>query len=79
MKTREQLEVARLRLRERCLEPGLTDVQTALVMGMMNAVLWALDATHSDTMDRMLSDEPLAAGKSHSKAFDRLKGLRGDH
>ncbi len=72
MKTEEQVNWARARLRERIQEPGLNDVQKALIMGMVNALVWVADGTASSTMERMLSDESMAAGKDHKPTIERF-------
>lgn len=75
MKTFHTIKLAWQKLQERIQTPGLTDVQKALVCGMMNALVWVADCPNADTMERMLSDEPLAAGKDPSLALDRLKAM----
>ncbi len=76
MKTEQEINDARERLRKRILTPGLNDCQKALVTGMLNALVWAADGPNANTMDRMLSDEPLAAGKDSTPALKRIDDLR---
>lgn len=83
MKSESQLNHARARLRERIQEPGLNDVQKALIMGAMNALLWTLDELNATTMERLLSDEPMAAGKDPQPAMQKfnttLQRIADDH
>lgn len=72
MKTEQQINAARSRLCVRLQTPGLNDVQKSLVMGMLNALIWAADGAHSETMDRMLSDEPMAPGKDPTPGLYRI-------
>ena len=72
MKTPAQISKANARLQERLLTPGLSDNQLLLITGMANAIVWVLDGVHSTSMQRLLSDEPLAAGKDPGPA---LRGL----
>lgn len=75
MKTTFQINQARERLKQRIQTPGLNDAQKSLICGMLNALVWAADGEDCSTMERMLSDEPLAAGQDPSRALDRLEQL----
>lgn len=77
MKTEQQINAARSRLCVRLQTPGLNDVQKSLVMGMLNALIWAADGAHSETMDRMLSDEPIAPGKDPTPGLERMEAAVG--
>jgi hypothetical protein len=57
MKTKQQIDDARQVLSERLQAPGLNDIQTALISGMLNALVWAADGPDSSTIDRLLSGE----------------------
>lgn len=72
MKTPEQVDKARRRLRERIRTPGLNSEQKALIVGMLNAIILVAEGQDGETMERMLSDEPIAAGKDPKPALDRL-------
>ena len=74
MKTKSQIKYARTRLAERLKTPGLSDCQKALVCGMLNALVWVAGG-YASSMDRMLSDEPMEAGKDPAAALERLKRL----
>lgn len=59
MKTKQQLDAARHTLCERMLEPK-TKEQTLLLIGMLNALVWAADG-HPETcrtIQRVLDGEP---------------------
>jgi hypothetical protein len=73
MKNAKQINAARVRLRERVRTPGLTNEQIALIMGMLNAIVWVADGEHSITMERVLSDEPMAVGKSADVPLAKFK------
>jgi hypothetical protein len=75
MKTKQQIDDARKKLIDRLQTPGLNDIQKSLVGGMLNALVWVADGASQSTMERMLSDEPLAAGKDPSAGLKRLDGL----
>lgn len=72
MKTASQINAARKRLRERIITPGLNDVQKSLIIGMVNALVWVAEGEASSTMERMLSDEPIAAGQDTKPAMNRF-------
>lgn len=74
MKNRQQIDAARAVMRQRLVTPGLTDLQKAAVMGVSNALQWAAGVGNS-TVERLLSDEPMAPGKDASLAFERLSQL----
>lgn len=75
MKTEQQINEARTKLCQRLQTPGLNETQTVLIGGMLNALVWAADGADSVTMDRMLSDEPLAIGKDPRSGMDVLRKL----
>lgn len=58
MKSSKQIQEARKILRERVLEPGLSKEQLALLVGMLNAMVWVMDGKDSTTMKRVLDSEP---------------------
>jgi len=72
MKSPAQIEDARKKLARRMLTPGLTEIQKTLIMGVVNALVWVADGKDCRTVDRLLSDEPMAPGKDHRPAFERL-------
>lgn len=76
MKTAKEIEDARAKLRERVLTPGLSAAQTAMLTGMLNALVWAADGPNSSTMERVLSDEPMVAGKSPDRAMEIMEQAR---
>lgn len=59
MKTLDQINHARDRLCERLQEHGLSDAQTTLLKGVLNALVWVADGKHGGTIDRIISDEPI--------------------
>lgn len=63
MKTADEINHARERLCERLQEPGLSDAQTVLLKGMLNALFWVADGEHGSTVDRVLSNEPIAKAR----------------
>jgi hypothetical protein len=75
MKNEQQVNEARQKLIDRLQTPGLNDVQKALVGGMLNALVWVADGASHSTMERMLSDEPIAAGKDPRAGLDRLRKI----
>lgn len=60
MKTARQIDDARSTLAMRFLTPGLSESQLALLAGMLNALVWVADGANAETMERILSGEPLA-------------------
>jgi hypothetical protein len=77
MKTEQQINDARRRILERMKTPGLSDLQKTLLSGMLNALVWAADGRDQLTMQRMLSDEPMAAGQDHTAALKTLRNIGG--
>lgn len=76
MKTTEQIEHARAVMREKIQTAGLTPVQSALLAGMLNALVWVMDGEHSSIVDRILSGEPLAPGRDTSAGEAVLKSIQ---
>lgn len=74
VKSLAQINAARAIMRQRIVTPGLTDLQKATVMGVSNALQWAAGVSNT-TMERLLSDEPMAAGKNSDRVFERLSRL----
>lgn len=77
MRKQREIAAARARLNERLRESAnLTSEQKANLCGILTALVWCA-GDHSDTMDRLLSNEPLAAGKPSGPAIARLdEGIR---
>jgi hypothetical protein len=73
MKTAKEIDRARGILAKRALTVGLTDIQKSLICGMINAIVWVADGEHASTMERMLSDEPMEAGKDTGPAMKELE------
>lgn len=63
MKTLERVDWARAMIAERIRTPGLSDDQTILLVGMLNALVWVADGRDSKTMQRILDGEPFAVGE----------------
>lgn len=76
MKTADQIERARQTVKAQILTPGLLPEQSALLVGMLNALVWVADGANATTMARLLEGEPLAPGKDLSTALARLKSLQ---
>lgn len=57
MKSLEQLNQARTILASRIPQTGNRE-QQILLTGMLNALVWAADGTHKDTVERILAGEP---------------------
>lgn len=66
MKTESQINVARHRLAERLRTEGMSDEQEIMLVGMLNALVWAADGANARTMERLLTDEPMAVGNQQS-------------
>lgn len=72
MKNAAALTRAKKRLALRILTPNLSNEQKALICGMVNALDWVLGGPNSTTMERMLTDEPMDAGKDATQALAKL-------
>lgn len=59
MKSEKEVNAARSRIAERYVTPGLSDIQKALISGMLNALVWVADGKENSVMERLLSDEPI--------------------
>lgn len=75
MKSKYQVNKAREKIIERLMTPGLSDVQKSLLTGALNALVWAADGPSSSTMERLLSNEPLAIGKDAAETLARIDRL----
>ena len=60
MKTLKQLNFARRVLADRLMEEGLSHDQHTWLMGALHAIAWAADGPDSQTMDRLMSGEPIS-------------------
>lgn len=69
MKTGTQVAAMRCQLRQRLLATGLSDIQRATLIGMLNAIVWVADGEHASTMDRLMSGEQVSPGNDHMKAM----------
>lgn len=75
MKTIEGVNKARGIIGSKLETPGLSDSQRTLLAGMLNALVWVAEGVNSTTVDRLLSGEPIAAGKDSSKAINTLRSI----
>lgn len=73
MKTQKRIEEARVIVTNKLMLTGTTDVQKAVIGGMLNALMWVLDDPNGSTVERLLSGEALAAGQDHSDAMRRFR------
>lgn len=73
MRTEQEVNAAREKLHKRVQTPGLNDMQRSHLVGMLNAIVWVAGGEHTSTFERVLSDEPIAAGKDPQRALDRIK------
>lgn len=71
MKTAEQLLAARSKIADRLLTPGLTPSQTIMLSGIMVALTWVGDGEASSTMERLLTDEPMAPPPDEDAVLER--------
>ena len=62
MKTLEQINEARKKIGDKILKnkKSFSDRQNVLLIGMLNALVWAADGPDCSTLDRILADEPMA-------------------
>lgn len=75
MRTKHEIAAARKKLRERIMTPGLGNEQKAMICGMLNALVWVADGPDCTTMERMLSDELLAAGQDPGPALATIEKM----
>lgn len=73
MKTEQQINDARKTIRQKILREGLSDGQLQLLSGMLLGLVWTVDGESTETMDRLLAGESIAAGKDATKATQRLR------
>lgn len=72
MKTPEEIEHARHTVIQAMTQPGLSDVQKAMFCGITTALCWVCDNPNGSTLARLLTGEPVAAGKDHGPALEKL-------
>ena len=75
MKTPEQILEARECVSIRLAIPALSMEQRCLLAGMSTALNWMMDSPNGDTLDRLLSGEPVAAGRRHTDLTEKEKSL----
>jgi hypothetical protein len=73
VKTEQQINDARKTIRQKILREGLSDGQLQLLSGMLLGLVWTVDGESTETMDRLLAGESIAAGKDATKATQRLR------
>lgn len=75
MKKPHQVNNARQKIIQRIKTPGLNDLQKALLAGVLNTLVWVADGQASETIERLLSDEPMAPGKDPTAALKTFKKI----
>lgn len=64
MKTEADITVARMKVNEARITPGISQFQNLLLTGMSVALCWVAESPHGSTLERLIQGEPVVTERT---------------